>query len=224
MYADRLKRTFSELSAVNNQAGAKRMLKIFPLHPLSLTVAAFFLVSVGTILIEYGPFIAPNAPSWFFKVYSILVTSLAVCYALFAAGKTAENLFSLRKPKSAAPRAKRLVDKIISPVQLTPTQTVGTAVISYLLTIYAFALIYQSLSAGDPNPFNTKLDLDSSMYFSIVTIATVGYGDILALSSFARTLVGFEILIGVAYQVFFFSIIAGLIRREPTKSYEDGSS
>jgi hypothetical protein len=62
------------------------------------------------------------------------------------------------------------------------------------------------------------------MYFSIVTIATVGYGEILANGRLARTLVSFEILVGVAYQVFFFSVIAGLIRREPSKPVTDDIS
>jgi hypothetical protein len=192
-------------------------MRIFPLHPLPLTLAAFFITSLGTILIEYGPELPPEAPKWFFKVYSVMITLVAAFYALFAAMKTAENLFFRTAPRSPS-RARRLSDRLLSPAPLTPAQTVGIALISYLLTIYAFALIYQSLGAGEPTPFNTKLDLGSSLYFSIVTIATVGYGDILATRSFARAMVSLEILIGIAYHVFFFSIIAGLIRREPTKA------
>ena len=121
-------------------------------------------------------------------------------------------------------KARRLSDRLISPAPLTPGQTVGIAVTSYLLTIYAFALVYESIAATNPHRFNVPLDLDSSMYFSIVTIATVGYGDILANGRLARTLVSFEILVGVAYQVFFFSVIAGLIRREPSKPVTDDIS
>jgi hypothetical protein len=43
-------------------------------------------------------------------------------------------------------------------------------------------------------------------------MATVGYGEIFAQTDWARALVSAEILLGVAYQVFFFSIVASFIR------------
>jgi voltage-gated potassium channel len=54
--------------------------------------------------------------------------------------------------------------------------------------------------------------LCTAVYFSIVTIATVGYGDIQPASVWARLRASAEILIGVAYTVFFFSVIAGFLR------------
>ena len=104
---------------------------------------------------------------------------------------------------------------VVSESKMTPWQTVIAAVTSYFLTIYVFALLYESLSAANPQRFNVALELSTSLYFSVVTIATVGYGDILANGRFARSLVSIEILVGVGYQIFFFSIIAGQIRREP---------
>jgi hypothetical protein len=51
-------------------------------------------------------------------------------------------------------------------------------------------------------------------YFSVVTIATVDYGDIVPVSAWARFMASAEILIGVAYGVFFFAVIAGFLRED----------
>ena len=56
--------------------------------------------------------------------------------------------------------------------------------------------------------------LSTAAYFSVVTIATVGYGDIVPVSAWARFMASAEILIGVAYGVFFFAVIAGFLRED----------
>jgi Ion channel. len=59
-----------------------------------------------------------------------------------------------------------------------------------------------------------ELDLIGGIYFSVITIATVGFGDIVPVSSAARLMVVGEVLLGVAYAVFFFSIIAAFLREK----------
>jgi len=52
------------------------------------------------------------------------------------------------------------------------------------------------------------LDLANAIYFSIVTISTIGYGDIVATTSAARTLTAIEIITGVVLFLFAFAEIA----------------
>jgi len=52
------------------------------------------------------------------------------------------------------------------------------------------------------------LDLADAIYFSMVTITTISYGDILAVSSAARTLAVLEIIAGVVLFLFAFAEIA----------------
>jgi voltage-gated potassium channel len=81
------------------------------------------------------------------------------------------------------------------------------------MTIYMFSVIYLLISKTDTHAFTPTIEsLGTAAYFSIVTIATVGYGDIQPASGWARLLACAEILIGVAYTVFFFSVIAGFLR------------
>lgn len=86
---------------------------------------------------------------------------------------------------------------------------------SYGTTIYLFAAIFKVISNFERNAFNPAIEgLGTASYFSITTIATVGYGDIVPVTAWARFAVSTEILIGIAYVVFFLSIVAGFLREE----------
>jgi voltage-gated potassium channel len=92
----------------------------------------------------------------------------------------------------------------------------GCAILSYALTIYGFAVLYlafDSLTQAFKPPLTNFVN---AIYFSITTMATVGFGDFVPDRRLTRVVVALEILAGVGYSVFFFSIIAGFIR-EPTK-------
>jgi Ion channel len=84
--------------------------------------------------------------------------------------------------------------------------------VSYLLAIYGFALAYTFLSALKPNSFNVELDLFSASYFSLSAISTVGFGDIVPKTRLAQVLVMSEILVGLSYAIFAFSLIATVSR------------
>jgi hypothetical protein len=87
------------------------------------------------------------------------------------------------------------------------------AAISYAMTIYMFSILFFLIGKNDNHAFTPAIEtLSTAAYFSIVTIATVGYGDIQPVSGLARLMACAEILIGVAYTVFFFSVIAGFLR------------
>jgi hypothetical protein len=79
------------------------------------------------------------------------------------------------------------------------------------------------ISAFDPKAFNMHLDFATSLYFSTVTVATVGYGDIFPTSTFARVVVCCEIFVGLAYAIFFFSTIASFAwaQLKPTAEKDD---
>ena len=48
-------------------------------------------------------------------------------------------------------------------------------------------------------------------YFSVITITTTGFGDIAPLAGVARLVTCWEVVTGVLYQVFVFSLAAALI-------------
>lgn len=66
-----------------------------------------------------------------------------------------------------------------------------------LFIILSFSSLFHLISQIDPKAFSCKLSIISSIYFSIVSFATVGYGDITPTSDLARIAVSLEILIGM---------------------------
>jgi hypothetical protein len=94
------------------------------------------------------------------------------------------------------------------------------AVAGYLLLSMIFAIAYSLAETIQPGSFQmssvqdqvrAELVMDRSFYyFSVVTLTTTGYGDILALSNSARTLVMMEALIGQLYPVILIARLVSL--------------
>ncbi|MGT2499764.1 potassium channel family protein [Bradyrhizobium guangxiense] len=89
--------------------------------------------------------------------------------------------------------------------------------VSVTTCIVGFALAYQEFSRASPEiAFNIKapLSITEALYFSVVTFATVGYGDIAPTQDWTRLLACAEILISLVYSVMIFSMIGGFIRQD----------
>lgn len=72
----------------------------------------------------------------------------------------------------------------------------------YLLLALAFAMAYQMVNSLVVDAFwsnHGALQLDDFVYYSLVTLTTVGYGDIHALAPAARLLAGAEAVAGVMF-------------------------
>lgn len=88
----------------------------------------------------------------------------------------------------------------------------------YSLLVVVFACFYRILDRFSGAPLfiidgeQRSITFAESLYFSIVTLSTVGYGDILPEGSFVRVLVAFEVVLGVLLLLFGFSEIFGYAR------------
>jgi Ion channel len=90
-------------------------------------------------------------------------------------------------------------------------QTVLGALCLYLLAGLFFAYLYGAVDALTDGPFFSGSNEGSSvtfLYFSFVTMATVGYGDLTAASDLGRMLAATEGLIGQLYLV---TVVAVLV-------------
>ena len=112
------------------------------------------------------------------------------------------------------------------------------AVAAYLLLGVIWSGCYSLVMLGDPSAFNLPAAADDStqmsklVYFSFATLTTVGYGDVTAVDTAARSLAMLEALIG---QLFPAVLIARLVSMEvshrsvegdehPRKSVQSASS
>ncbi|MEM6332652.1 MAG: ion channel [Planctomycetota bacterium] len=98
------------------------------------------------------------------------------------------------------------------------TATISKAMCMYILLGITFALLYYTVDIGLPDSFQassgaaTRGDL---YYFSFVTMTTLGYGDIIPISSISRSLALAQALLG---QVFIAVVIGRLVSIHVGKS------
>ncbi|MDP7140947.1 MAG: potassium channel family protein [Candidatus Woesearchaeota archaeon] len=76
---------------------------------------------------------------------------------------------------------------------------------------FGFGWIFFNIAASDPGAFSYAADkpivYSQYIYFSIITFATIGYGDITPVTAIARFLVSTEALIGAIVNVIFVAIL-----------------
>jgi hypothetical protein len=101
--------------------------------------------------------------------------------------------------------------------------SIFATIAAYLLIAGLFAQIYMCLLTWNPASFSLPVDiagrpvhlLQSDMtYFSLVTLATVGYGDILPVTSTARMLSMIQAVTGQFYVAVVVAIFVGMYSRQ----------
>ncbi len=100
-------------------------------------------------------------------------------------------------------------------------KTLAGALSAYMLIALAFAFAFLAVDAASTTPFfGAEEPTTSYMYYSLVTITTLGYGDLSAVEPFGRLLSTIEAVIGQVYLVTFVAMIVGLLvgQRETRKT------
>jgi hypothetical protein len=91
--------------------------------------------------------------------------------------------------------------------------TLLCAVNSYLLIGLSFSMLFILLDLIAPGSFHLSGDpankFSTILYFSFVTLTTLGYGDILPLTALARSLAAFTALFGQLYLVIIMAFLIG---------------
>ena len=90
----------------------------------------------------------------------------------------------------------------------------------YMLIGMAFGFVYGAIDYIGGEPFFTagqSATVSNCLYFSFITLSTVGYGDFVARTDLGHTLAVFEALIGQIYLVTVVSLIVSNLRRPPRR-------
>lgn len=94
---------------------------------------------------------------------------------------------------------------------------VFAAQVVYVLLGFVWTFAFEFIEALQPGSFAHVSGADEDvnwraefLYFSLVTITTTGYGDIVAVSPMARMVTTLEVLVGQVYLVVIVAIIVGL--------------
>lgn len=135
-----------------------------------------WLQATGLAIVILGGIVEfPQSPQWlpFFSLIASMLFHLGMMLMLI------RHLFSVK------PQAEKLL----------------TAINFYLLTGITFSYIYLLVNLFTPGAFDLASqdisDWPDYLYFSFVTLTTLGYGDILPLSPLAQSLVSLEAIVGV---------------------------
>jgi hypothetical protein len=95
--------------------------------------------------------------------------------------------------------------------QRVTTGVISAALCVYLLAGLVWALLYTMLFALEPTAFSLKGgELSDFIYYSFVTLSTVGYGDITPVSPIARSLAYVEAIAGQFYMAVLISRLVAL--------------
>ncbi|MFB3388331.1 ion channel [Flavobacterium sp. LAR06] len=97
--------------------------------------------------------------------------------------------------------------KVLEPGPVTQYRIIGSIVVYMLLvnlwcTVYLF--IFKHIEGSFQmavSPFESSSEQANFMYFSYITMTSTGYGEIVPIHPFARSLVQIEVLTGVLYPV-----------------------
>jgi len=92
--------------------------------------------------------------------------------------------------------------------------TIGLALCTYILIGTVWILFYTPVAAMDPNAFTQPIfddpdPIHTLTYFSYVTLATLGYGDISPVSNIARNLAILEAVTGTLFLAVLISRLVG---------------
>jgi voltage-gated potassium channel Kch len=147
-----------------------------------------------------------------FKLFPVLSIFIALFYIYVLSGDIFLSVFGHEKME----KKRGMVD--ITNVHEMRAEIIG-AIAKYAGGIISFATIFnglQKLFAGkafiisNPSPF-PYFDL---FYFSLVTITTVGYGDIQAALWVSKVFVAIEILFGLGFAILLFTMLISLLSKK----------
>jgi Ion channel len=94
-----------------------------------------------------------------------------------------------------------IFDRISTSVQVT-SNVIAETVISYLIIGIAFSQLYWILNESFGTPFNQQIPASQSstfLYFSLVTLTSVGYGGLTPINPYVRLVATFESMTGIFY-------------------------
>ncbi len=158
---------------------------------LLIAVPAVLLHGLGLLVDTGGVRIADNA--------------LVICFLGYTIGVVLRFLFTRQRATS---------------------DTICAAICVYLLLAVVWANVFSLIEALQPGSFRGVIAEDAetsafSLYFSLVTLSTLGYGDIVPASPTARTFAAIEAIMG---QLYLAVLVARLVGLQIAQSIRSGDA
>lgn len=190
---------------------------IYPLSAAGITGHVVFGIGFGLVLVSGIAATAHNT------IALVVFTSIALASAVIHWVRFADPTPTLQLLDLSASLISTGMLSAVVLIQVfregeVTTHRVQGAVAVYLLLAMTWSFAYGLIASLDPNAFQeagvpnaSEVDNHRYMYFSFVTLTTLGLGDILPMSPMARLLVILESIIGQLFPVI---LIARLVSLE----------
>jgi voltage-gated potassium channel len=177
--------------------------------PRRLVVRSLLRSAASTVLLVVGYYLLPLDPKDFADDTALLWLVLGLVVVVAVLMWQVRAIIAARYPRLRA---------------------VEALAVGVPLLLVVFASTYELLEAGDPASFNESLDRTDALYFALTVLATVGFGDIVPVTTPARVATMVQMLLdlavfGLAAKVIVGAVNVGLRRRaaqEHSDAAEDG--
>jgi hypothetical protein len=103
-------------------------------------------------------------------------------------------------------------------------QAVEALIVAIPTFIAVYAGTYVSIAAAFPNSFSQPIDKSAALYFTVVTLGTVGYGDIAPVSTAARMAVSSQVMLDLVLIAMVVRLLTGAARRSLDRKAEPPSA
>ena len=150
----------------------------------------FLTVTAVTLMVRWADMILDHGG------FSLVSTALAVAWLVYAVALVVADLFRMESVR---------INAILG------------AIVAYMLVAIAFALCFEVIEWLEPGSFSglptggSARELEHAfLYFSFVSITTMGYGDILPISELARSSATLEGTFGTLYLAVMIAKLVGL--------------
>jgi hypothetical protein len=122
---------------------------------------------------------------------------------------------------------------VVAGAKKVTTEVILGSVIGYLLLGIIYSIFINIILLNDPAAFNIAVDKEMPghesvnasipMYFSFVTLATLGYGDFLPLKPYSRSLMTFIAISGQFYIAIIVALLVGKFSAQATSDLKEKS-
>ena len=192
------------------------LIVVSPLVPTEGSGVVFELV-FDTILLSGVYSVGPGRHQWPFLV--LTVVTLAVRWGEHLSGVPQIDVGALLITVIWIVYAVSIIISHLFQRDDVTVDTILGAVVPYLLAAVAFALVFEIMELRHPGSFSgipedaysNRAQLGSAMmYFSLVCVTTMGYGDVVPVSNLARPLAVLEGVFGQLYLAVMIARLVGL--------------
>jgi hypothetical protein len=183
-------------------------------------------LAVGAVVI--AGLRATGAGRWKRLLVPIGVVTAGLAPAALASGTFVQVAVLVSMAVGMAVGPPSIVRRIFEHDRIT-AQLVLAGLCAYIQVGFAFAFIFGALDLALPGDFFAQGEIAGFfdyVYFSFVTLTTVGYGDLSAAADFGRALAVLETLIGQIFLVVLVAYLVGTLAgaRKPPETSESPTS